>query len=151
MDLRNLLDVEVADVKRPSTWPAGTFHGFVEKYEPGESREKKTPYLRVYVKYTRADESIPEDMLVNEKGEPLDMNKGPSGRGRYNDYYLTDDSKFMLVEFIQSLGIDTEGKKLSACIPEINNKPVLIELTQKGRQDGQGLMNEIANLKGDPQ
>lgn len=149
MDLRSLLDVEVSSIKGPSNWAGGQYHGFISKYEPGESREKKTPYLRVFVTYTRADESIPEDLLKDQDGAPLDMSKGPSGRGRYKDYYLTDDAKIQLVQLLQAVGIDTDGKKLSACVPELLNKRVLITLVQKARQDGEGFMNEIDKLVGD--
>ena len=133
MDLRSLLDVPVSNIKRPPSWPAGAYHGFIEKYEPGESREKKTPYLRVFVKVTRADESIPADMLVDAEGKPFDLAK----KSLRKDYYLTDDAKFRLVEMIQAVGIETpEGKSLAACVPELVGKPVLIQLIQRASQDG---------------
>lgn len=145
MDLRSLLDVEVSEIKKPPTWPAGAYHGHIEKYEPGESREKKTPYLRLFVKVTRADESILEEMLKDEKGVPFDLGK----RAMRRDYYLTDDAKFRLVDLIKSCGIDTEGKKLSACIPELVGKTVLIQITQKASQSGEELFNEVTDLAGE--
>lgn len=150
MDLRTLLDVPVDSIKPPAKWPAGAYHGIVEKYEPGESREKKTPFLRVFVRYTRADESIPEDMLTID-GKPLDMAKGPGGRARYRDYYLTPDSLFMLVDFVKSTGVETEGKNLSSCLPELVHKPVVIELIDKSSQDGTQIFSEIKSLAGDSQ
>jgi len=151
-DLRALLDVPMDSVKAPAKWPAGTYHGFVEKYDFGESREKKTPYIRFFIKYTRADESIPADMLVDGEGKPLDMAKGPGGRARYKDFYITDDSKFILVEFMKSVGIDTEGKSISGGLPETTGKSVLVDLLLKSVQGATGemtLVSEVGNLKGE--
>ena len=142
MDLRSLLDVPVDAVKKPSTWPAGLYHGHIEKYEPGESREKKTPFLRVFVRVTRADESVPEDLLKDSDGKPFDLSK----RSLRKDFYLTEDAKWRLVEMIQAVGVETEGKSLSGCLPELLNKPVQIEITLRGSQDGKELFNEIGSL-----
>lgn len=142
MDLRSLLDVDVSEVKRPPTWPAGPYHGFIEKYEPGESREKKTPFIRVFLKVQSADESIPVDMLKDGEGVPFDLSK----RQLRIDYYLTEDSKYRLVEMIQAIGVDTEGKKLSACLPEIVGKPVLIQVGLRSINDGKDLMNEVQSI-----
>lgn len=146
MDLRTLLDVPVDSIKKPPVWPAGLYYGHIAKYEPGESREKKTPFLRIFVNVSRADESIPKEMLEVD-GVPIDLTK----RQLRKDYYLTEDAKFRLVEMIKAVGIETEGKSLGQVIPALVNRPVMIDVTHRGSQDGTELYTEISDLKAPPE
>lgn len=147
MDLRALLDVPVDSIKKPANWPAGPYHGFIEKYEPGTSREKKTPYLRVFVRITRAGDSIPQDLLKDANGDPIDVSK----RQFRKDYYLTDDAKWRLVEMIQKVGVETEGKSLGSCIPELVTKPVLVQLGLRANEQGTEMFNELQDIVADVQ
>lgn len=146
MDLRSLLDVDVSTIKKPPTWPAGPYHGFVEKYEPVESREKKTPGIRVFYRVQRASESIPADLLMFDD-KPIDFAK----RQLRQDFWLTEDSRYRLVEFLKAIGVDAEGegKKLSQCLPEMISKPVVIQVGVRANSDNTELFNEVQSVVAD--
>lgn len=144
-DLRSLLDVQIDSVKKPPTWPQGLYHGFIEKYEPGESREKKTKLIRVFLKVQSADASIPEQFLKDEEENDLDFSK----RQLKIEYYLTQDSLFRLTDMLKDVGIDTAGKSLGAALPELVGKPVLIDLRQQASKDGTQLYNNVESIKAD--
>lgn len=136
-DLRTLLDTPADEVKKPPVWPQGDYHGFIEKYEAGETREKKTPYLRVHVKTQRPDESIPQDLL-----EGIDFSKGRSFR---TDFYLLEDKSqhWRLKEFLEKIGIATEGQNMAALVPQMVGKQVRFSLTQRANQDNTEMFNEL--------
>ena len=136
-DLRTLLDTPADDIKKPPVWPVGDYHGFIEKYETGESREKKTPFIRVFIKATRADESINPELL-----EGIDFSKGRSFR---TDFYLLEDksSHWRLKEFLEKIGLSTEGQTLAALVPQMVSKPVRFALTQRANNDNTELFNEV--------
>ena len=136
-DLRTLLDTPADEIKKPPVWPVGDYHGFIEKYETGESREKKTPFIRFFVKASRADESIPAESL-----DGIDFSKGRSFR---TDFYLLEDksSHWRLKEFLDKIGLDSAGQTLAALVPQAVGKPVRFELTQRANQDNTELFNEL--------
>lgn len=135
-DLRTLLDVPADDVKKPPVWPVGDYHGFIEKYEPGETREKKTPFIRVILKPTRAGEGIPSDLL-----EGIDVTK----RTFRVDFYLMEDKSqhWRLKDFLEKIGLSTEGQSLAALVPQMVGKPVRFTVTQKANQDNTEMFNEV--------
>lgn len=138
-DLRDMLNVPMDEIKKPPVWPIGTYHGFIEKYEPGESREKKTKYLRFNIKCQRPDESVD---ITGEQYKDIDWSK----RTFRKDFYLMDDKSqhWRLKDFLVKLGMDTEGATLAAVIPQTVGKPVKFQLTQRANQDNTELLNEIA-------
>lgn len=135
-DLRALLDVPADEIKKPPVWPVGDYHGFIEKYEDGETRDKKTPYLRVFVKTTRADESIPSDLL-----EGIDTSK----RTFRTDFYLLEDKSqhWRLKDMLEKIGVDMSGESLASAVPKMVGKPVRFSLTQKANQDNTEMFNEL--------
>lgn len=136
VDVRTLLDTPADEIKKPPVWPAGDYHGFVEKYEPGETREKKTAFIRVFVRCTRADESIPADML-----DGIDVSK----RSFRTDFYLLEDKSqhWRLKEFLEKIGLSAEGQNLAALVPQMVGKPVRFALTQRANQDNTEMFNEL--------
>lgn len=137
VDIRNLLSVSADEIKKPPVWPRGTYHGFIEKYEGGESREKKTPYLRVFLKAQSADATIPADQL-----EGVDFSK----RQFRKDFYLTTDAMWRLKEMLDKIGVATEGRQLAEAVPEIVMKPVMFEITQRASDDGKELYNDVGDI-----
>lgn len=137
VDIRSLLSVSADEVKKPPVLPRGTYHGFIEKYEGGESREKKTPYLRVFLKVQSADATIPADQL-----EGVDLSKKQFRK----DYYLTPDALYRLKEMLDKVGVSTEGRQLAECVPELVMKPVMFEITQRASEDGKELYNDVGDI-----
>lgn len=141
-DVRSLLDVPMDEIKKPPVWPVGTYYGFIEKYEPGETAQKKTKFVRFIFRITRADESVPQDML-----EGIDVTK----RSFRKDFYLMEDKSqhWRLKEFLEKLGINVEGRTMGAALPEVTSKAVKIELTQKANQDNTEMYNEVGEVMAD--
>lgn len=140
-DLRSLLDVPSEDIKKPPVWPVGTYHGFIEKYETGKTKEKQTAYLRVLVRCVRPDEGLAAqypDFFAS-----VEVNK----RTFRKDYYLLEDKSqhWRLKEMLEKVGIPLEGRTMLAAIPELTAKNVKFELSQRANQDNTELFNEIAD------
>lgn len=143
-DLRNLLDVPSDEVKKPPVLPVGTYHGFIEKYEPGESTQKKTKFLRVSIKCTRADEStVSSNSDFFGAADAPDLTK----KNFRKDYYLLEDKSqhWRLKDMLEKVGISCEGRTLLAAVPELTGKPVKFDLTLRSNSDNTAVFNEVAD------
>lgn len=119
-DFSKLLQKPVESAERPKPKASGTYLGVVSKFEFGESREKKTPYVRFHVNNVAPGPEV--DMEENAKNG-VDLNKWAPWR----DFYLTEDSLYRLREFIESCKINTAGRSFNETIPEVVGKPVQFE------------------------
>jgi hypothetical protein len=130
------------EAKRPPSLPAGTYHGIIQKWEPGESQQKKTPYVRMHVQLLSAGEDVPADQL-----EGIDFSKKQLRR----DYFLTEDAMFRLHEFLKAVGIEFVGKPLGEALQEVIGKQVIADVAAKMNQQdpSQPPFNEITNLRAD--
>lgn len=144
-DFTQLLKTNLDTVKRPPTLPAGTFHGRITKYEFGESKEKKTPYVRFHVQLLSPGADIASEDMQDADGTPIDISK----RQLRQDFFLTQDSMYRIKEFMESCGISTSGRSLDITIPELLNAPVLVGVVQSNSRDGSEIYNNIGSLKGD--
>src|ERR1044071_3879964 len=84
-DFRHLLQKPVGSAKKPKPFPVGTYTGKIDKYELGESSEKKTPYCRLFVTPLAAGEGVDQGQLATSE---IELGK----RQIRKDYYLTDDA-----------------------------------------------------------
>lgn len=126
-----LLSKPLDDVKRPPTLPAGTYHGFIKSYEPGESSEKKTPYVRFNFTVTSAGDDIDPRDLTGEDGRPIDLSKKQLRR----DFYMTADAEYRLKEFLESMKIPTKGRTWASSLPETINQAVILDVIQRPNRD----------------
>ena len=141
VDFKALLKKPVDSIERPKPLPAGTFFGVVQKYEFGESKEKKTPFLRLLIGITGPGDDIdPSDL------DGVDLAK----KSLRKDYYLTDDALYRLTELIASCGIPTEGRMLDECIPDLQGASMLCSVTQRSSPDGSEIYNDLDKLAGQP-
>jgi hypothetical protein len=138
-NLQELLRKPAESVERPKPLPGGTYNGMISNREFGESKEKKTPYVRFMIQLVSPGNEIDPTTL-----EGIDLSKKKLRR----DFFLTLDAEYRLVEFAESCGIDKHGRSLAELIEECLNKPVLVEVTQRPSQDGSELYNDVANMKG---
>jgi hypothetical protein len=142
VNFKELLNKTVTEeAKRPPVLPAGTFHGNVQKWEPGESDAKKTPYVRFLVALTGPGDDIPSDEMTG-----IDLAK----RQMRRDFYLTEDALYRLHEFLSSCGIDFVGRPLSQSLDETIGKDVLLTVTSKPNKNNPeaGNFNDISDMKG---
>lgn len=122
VDFSQLLSKPLDEVKRPPPLPAGTFYATVKNYEPGESKNKKTPFIRFNFTLTGpGPEHSAEDM------QGVDLSK----KALFRDYYLTPDADWRLKDFLSSMGIDTAGRTFASTLPESINQPVILDVAQR--------------------
>jgi hypothetical protein len=129
VDFSKLLAKKVDDTKPPPTLPAGTYEGLVEKSE-FKTTQKGAGYVNFTLKLTGAKDDVDPEELKNVnlsqkklfKSFFFDMGEGLDWQAR---------SEVELAEFLRSLGISTQGKGYGETIPETQNAPVIIEVTNR--------------------
>lgn len=123
-NLADILSTPASDAVAPPPFPEGGYHCVVAGLpEQIESSEKKTPGLRFTLKPIGVDEDVDEDEL-EEIG-------GIEGKTIRNDVWVTPASAFMLREFLEACGIESEGKSLSEMVDECPNKEVWVFIKHK--------------------
>lgn len=138
-NFKDLLAKPVDQIEKPKPVPPGTYNGVIKGFTFGESKDKKTPYVRFALAITGPGDDVDPELLTG-----VDLSKKQLRR----DYYITDDALFMLKDLVTSVGIDSSGRTLDSMIPELVNNPVLIEVIQRSSQDGSEMYNDVKNLKG---
>lgn len=141
VDFAKLLSKPLDDVKKPPAWPAGTYLGTVSKFEFGDNNQNKTPYARFHIKITAPGPGLEESEL-----EGIDFAKGREFR---KDFFLTDDAEWRLKQFIEGLGVPTQGRTFAETVPECVNCAVQAEIVQQNSQrNAEELVNFLGEVKG---
>lgn len=146
-DFKKLLSVPATSIEKPKPLPIGTYDGVIHSHSLGESRENKTPYVRLAIRPLVAGPDVDVEALAAAGGSE----RFPKVNCTF-DFWLTEDSLYRLTEFFTNvLGVDIEGKTLDELIgTELNNKPVKFELQHRFGQDGETTyMNVTKLLKAD--
>jgi hypothetical protein len=144
LDLSSIMNKSADDVKRPIPFNDGLYYGIIKGYQVIESPNKKTPGCELTVGFTHAH---PETDLTgyDEKGEAVQLD--PTDKEFRYTFWLSDAALFMLIEFAQSLGIDTNGRSIGEIIPMLVSQPVLASLAKAPRKPPQeGFYNNIEKL-----
>lgn len=127
LDFAKLLAKKVDDIKPPPVLPEGTYRGVVTKYEFVESQQKKTPGVKVTFRFLSAEDDV--------DAEELKEIENLATIERSTSFWITENSEFMLAEFIKSCGISTQGRSLSETIPELQNANILIKVAHRLNPD----------------
>lgn len=140
VDLKSLLSKPMDDVKPPVPLPAGTYHGVVKGQSFGESRQKKTPFVRYEFTLHSAGDDVDASQL-----EGVDL----STKSPRFDFYLTDNSDFRLKDFLTSVGVKTEGRSLGECIAEAVGCEVVLTIIQRyDEKDTSKVYTDVTDVKG---
>ena len=138
-DFEDLLNMKAEDAKRPPPWPVGTYTLQVAKHEFGESSLKKTPYVRFFFKCQGTEPDV-DKVKFKEFKEKIDFAK----KQVTSDFYFTENSVFMLKEFLEHMGVKIGGGRTFAdAIPETTGPMVLGHMIQEPTQDGGGMRSKI--------
>lgn len=133
-DFTSLLHKDMEEIKKPPAWPTGMYPGRILRYEPGESSQKKTPYMR----FTAGVTGFPENLDASETAG-LDL----EGKTFRCDYYLTEDALFRLKDLMAGLGFTGF---LDEALPQSVGSEVLIDLTQELNQQTNEIFNRVNRL-----
>jgi len=95
---KTLLDEVVDHVERPKTLPVGSYIATVGQWETGESKQKKTPFVRFPLRFVSALDDVDAD--------ELEAAGGASGKQARLDFYTTEDAIYRLDAFHEHCGED---------------------------------------------
>lgn len=142
VNFKELLSVNLDDVKAPAALPEGTYHGTITAFEYGDNNKNKTPYVRVSLKF----HSHGPDIDAADMAE-IDL----SQRKLSTDFYLTPDARFRLKDFLVSLGLKTDGASFDELIPEMVGQNVIAYVTQRFNPErpDDPPRNNIKSVKGE--
>lgn len=127
VNFQNLLSKPVDSAKRPQALPAGTYFARIASHKFDESARQKTPYVRFEFSDLQPGQDIDASQLREQDGTPIDLSK----KKLRSDFYLTDDAMYRLREFLEGLGIPTEGRSFGETIPETKGLPVQLTVTMR--------------------
>lgn len=127
-DFNNILDTNFDDVKAPKPLPQGDFTFRIKRYEYIESSQKGTPGVLFEVQPTSAGEDVDEELLAQ-----VENWQDKTLRTRL---WLTENSAFMLKQFLQAAGVEVEGKSIKEAVPEAVGAEFIGRVTQQELDDG---------------
>lgn len=134
----SILDQPADAVKPPPLLPPGTYDTVIVGLpEAGQSAQKKTDFFKFTHRIIAAGDDVDPDEL-NEA-----FPDGVAGKTVDNTFYLTENSLFMLTEFMKNCGVEMEGKSVRACIDEVPNSRVRIHIKHEPSQDGQRVFARV--------
>lgn len=145
-----LLSTQLDDVKRPPVKPPGTYYGVVTdiKFDmtSGKTSDKK-PYAQLTFSQIEAGPDVDQSLLRDSDGETIDLTAWKPRTSGLSNFYLNSEAVFRIKEFMESLGINTTGRSLGECIPEIKGQPVQLTVSLKPTEDGQNFFNNIDKIE----
>lgn len=136
VDFNSLLNTNFDEVKAPKPLPAGDFQFRIKRYEYIESSQKKTPGVLYEVNPIAAMEDVDEELLAQ-----VDNWQEKSMRVRL---WFTENSLFMLKNFLEAAGVETAGKSLKEAIPEAIGMEFVGQVTQEELDDGRVVNPEVS-------
>lgn len=152
-DFSALLSKPADEIKKPKPLPIGSYSGLIQKFAyeeaktPRDKENPTKPVVNLTIGLDQAMEDVDSEALAEWIADGAQIN------GRTYDYtfWLTADAQYRVVEFAQSLGIDTSGKTLGEIISEFPNNPVIASVehvqSKKAGQEDTYFAN-ITNLVG---
>ena len=124
------------EIQPPPLLPPGPYHTIVVGApESVISSQKKTPGLKFTHKIVAPLEGVDEEALGQIEG-------GIVGKEISNTLWITENSAFMLKDFLTHCGIELSGRSMGAALDDVPNSEVVIFI--KHDQTGEG---ESARLR----
>jgi hypothetical protein len=138
-NFEDILNQRADEVLPPPVLPVGTYNTIVSGLpEMGQSSKKQTNFYKFSHTITSPGDDVDGDAL--EESFP----DGVAGKVVANTLYLTDASLFMLTDFLKNCGIDLTGKSIRACVEEVPNCAVRIQIKHESSDDGQRIFAKVA-------
>lgn len=116
VNFNDLLSTQVDQAERPKPLPPGTYTFIIQgqpKFDRTKS-DKETPFIEWQATPVQAHGDVDQTLLSQVK----DWNK----RGLRLTFYLTEDAKFRLREFMEKLGLSVQGRTFAEVLPEVVNQ-----------------------------
>lgn len=134
----------LGEIERPKPVPVGSYQALIKSVTFGNTTgEKKTPYARIELEL-----AAPLDDVNQVDLEEFTKKHGAiSTKKVKTDFYLTENSLFMLQDFVLThVGLDMKGMTLDQALPQIVNNTVGVTISH--RQDDKKPEVVYAEVKG---
>jgi hypothetical protein len=143
-NLSDLLNKTQADAPRPVALPDGTYYGVIKAQEFMTSTQKKTPGCQYTVQLTHAHEDVDlSEELNNPDFKPINERIIKSTG---TTLWLSENALFQFFDFMQSLGIETEGRTIKELAPQPVGQAVMLDITRLPNRAGDGFYNDIRRM-----
>lgn len=142
----DILDKPASEIERPKPLPAGTYTCVVKgQPQHGKSSQKQTPFVEFTLGILAAGEDIDEDelkaALTKADGTVVPL----TDKTIKQKYYITEGSAFMLKDFLESCGLDTEGDASTRqLLEETPGCQMTVTLKHEASNDGQSIFARVA-------
>lgn len=112
-DFNALLSSKVEDAEKPKPLPTGSYLFTVKTHRFDESKQKQTPYVEFTVQPIQPVDDVDADALAlvpnwNQKQMRL-------------TFYITEEAKYRLSDFLEHCGVSIAGRTFAECIPDTTN------------------------------
>jgi hypothetical protein len=137
VNLRELLSQPSDQFIAPKPLPEGHFIAMIKGTEYGQSRLKKTHYVRFLLSIKEAGDDITPDMLEGVTYE---------GRELKRDFYITPNALYRLTSQLDDILGAQPGVSFDQRISECHGQEVLVQVTQRLSDDGKETFNDIGTI-----
>lgn len=139
----SLLDKPASLDDRPKTQPQGSYLCLVKGLPAyDKSSQKQTDYVEFTFQVLQAGPDVDEDDLTAWLTKADGTVTALTDKTFKNRFYLTDNSIFMLNDFLDHCGTD-DVKIRRERIDETPNAEVVVYIRHEGRKDGQGIQAKV--------
>lgn len=154
-DFSQIARQAAGQAKKPAQLPAGDFPGVIKSFEWGDQNKNKTPYVRLQIGFTGFPSDLPEswEEFDNEKQTSTTVSRGDidlAKRQMRRDFYMTDDSRYRMDEFLVAMGINVgtpdAPRSYEETLPELIGAPVLAEVQHQLNQQTNATFVQIGKL-----
>lgn len=141
--------------KKPPRLPPADFPGVVKSFEWGDANKNKTTYVRLMLGFTGFPDSVPEtwEEFDNETQTTNTVSRADidlSKRTMRKDFYMTEDSKWRLDDFLKSMNINCgtpdAPRSYAEALPELIGQAVLIEVQHQLNQQTNETFVQVGKL-----
>jgi hypothetical protein len=134
---RSLLQKTSETVDRPRALAVGHYKGEIKNYEFGVSKQKQTPFLRLFL----VPHEEMEDVLEGAN-DGIDITK----REIRADYYIVDKALFRLANMLDAVLGKASWVPFDERIPTLRGTRVIFQLTQRPNEDETEIYNDVRSI-----
>lgn len=143
----SILDRPANEIERPKPLPVGTYLTVLQGLpRQDKSRQKQTPFVEFTHKIISAEDDVDHDdltaYLTNKDGSVKNL----SDVTVKNVFYITENSAFMLQDFLRNCGFDVDSdQSMRQMLDETPGRQVKITIRHEASQDGQSVFARIGS------
>lgn len=132
VNFNDLLSTKVDEAEKPKPLPTGSYIFAISVEDPklDVSSQKQTPFVEFLCKPMNPLDDVDPNLLNQVKNWREKVLRLP--------FYLTDDAKYRLKDFMDKVGVAHQGRTFGECLPELKGKAfkatIKHEISQKSKE-----------------